>query len=56
MLDREEVIRFYTELKKKVVSIKDPKERKKAILDGLNTYTLDEWCEIGDILISEKLI
>ena len=56
MLNHDEVITHYKELKKKISQITDPDERYKAVKEGLNKYSLDEWCEVGDILHNAKLI
>ena len=55
MVNKEEVISFYTELKKKVSEIEDPKERSKFIDKELDRYTLEEWSEVGRILAIENL-
>jgi hypothetical protein len=54
--DRDEVIKFFIDLKKKISAITDPVERRKAIHCGLNQYTLSEWCDIGRILRTANLI
>ena len=56
MITAEEVITFYTDLKKKVNAIKDPEARHKFIIEQLGHYSLSQWCEVGDILIAANLI
>lgn len=56
MLNPEEVISYYKELKEEVSKIADPEEKQRAIERGLNKYSLEEWCEVGDILLRAKII
>ena len=56
MLNVEEVIAYFKELKRKASEIKDPVENFNFIVNGLNRYSLSEWCEVGIILRECKLI
>lgn len=56
MLNPEEVISYYKELKEEVSKIADPEEKQRTIERGLNKYSLEEWCEVGDILLRAKII
>ena len=56
MLNPEEVINYYKDLKERVSKITDPEEKLRAVTHGLNKYSLDEWCEVGNILIRAKLL
>ena len=56
MLNPQEVINYYKELKERVSKITDPVEKTTAVEKGLNKYTLNEWCEVGDILRNANLI
>ena len=56
MLNKDEVINYFKELKEKAAKIKDPNKKLSVVKDGLNRYTLAEWCEVGDILRNANLI
>jgi hypothetical protein len=55
MLNKDEVISFYTNLQKKVVG-KTQRERNRIIYKEFNKYSLEEWSYIGDILRNANLI
>lgn len=56
MLNRDEVIHFYTNLKAKSSTIQDTNKKTKFVMSELGKYSLSEWCEIGHILRSANLI
>ena len=56
MLDPQEVIQYYKELKEQVSKISDPMKKQSVVKQGLDKYSLNEWCEVGDILRNAKLM
>lgn len=56
MIKPEDVIQYYTELKHEISQIKDPAQRLKTAMNGIEKYTTSQWCEIGRILRSANLI
>ena len=55
MLNSQEVIKHYKDLKEQVSKIADPVEKHIIVKRGLNKYSLNEWCEVGDILRNANL-
>lgn len=56
MVEKDKVIEFYKNLKAKVSEIVDPIEREAYINKELGKYSLEEWCEVGKILVDAKLM
>ena len=56
MMNRDEVVTFYTDLEKRVANVKNQRERTRIITKEFNKYSLEEWSYIGDILRDENLI
>ena len=56
MINPEEVISHFKDLKERAAKITDPDEKRRVVTRGLNKWTLEEWCEVGNILIRANLL
>ena len=56
MLEYNEIIDYFKQVKKTASRIKNSKVKHKYVMHALCKYSLEEWCEVGEILRSANMI